>query len=66
MHVIVNWGGKVDYDLSGICNLTRMLKSNGQEVSIIEKDPYRQRWLQKHLGINVVNRNTGRSTLAME
>ncbi|MEQ8175436.1 MAG: hypothetical protein ABRQ26_10270 [Syntrophomonadaceae bacterium] len=52
-HVIVNWGGKIDYNLERILNLTRMMISNGYEVSVVEKDSSRQLWLLEQLGKRV-------------
>ncbi|HWP96522.1 MAG TPA: hypothetical protein VN426_06700 [Syntrophomonadaceae bacterium] len=60
MHVIVNWGGKIGYNLDRIYNLTQMMRSNGYEVSLVEKDSNRQRWLLEHLGENVIIKNAQR------
>lgn len=57
MHVIVNWGGRIDYNLDRIYNLTQMMISNGYEVSLIEKDSSRQHWLLEHLGKKVTIRD---------
>ncbi|MGI9951829.1 NAD-binding protein [Moorellaceae bacterium AZ2] len=49
MYVIVAGGGKVGY------NLTRTLLDNGHEVSLIEKEAQRCRWLEDHLGAVIVH-----------
>jgi hypothetical protein len=56
LHVIVNWGGRVKYDLDRIYSLAQMLKKSGCEISFIEKDPNRSCWLTERLGPNVVQR----------
>ena len=56
MHVIVNWGGRVNYDLRRIYNLTRMMRNSGYEVSIIERDSNRSRWLEEQFGDNVIHK----------
>lgn len=57
MHVIVNWGGKIDYNLERILNLTQMMIRNGYEVSVVEKDSKRQLWLLEHLGKKITIRD---------
>ncbi|GEM_PF-6861884 len=57
MHVIVNWGGRIDYKLERILNLTQMMISNGYEVSVVERDSRRQLWLSEHLGKKVTIRD---------
>ncbi|SMB90005.1 trk system potassium uptake protein TrkA [Thermanaeromonas toyohensis ToBE] len=49
MYMIVAGGGKVGY------NLTLTLLKNGHEVTLIEKDSQRCRWLEDHLGDIVVH-----------
>lgn len=57
MHVIVNWGGRIDYNLERVLNLTQMMISNGYEVSVVERDNSRQLWLLEHLGKKVTIRD---------
>lgn len=45
----------MDYCLRGIYNLTRMMKNNGYQVSLIEKDADRRRWLEERLGGSVIH-----------
>ncbi len=54
MHVIVNWGGKVEYSLTRIYNLAQMMKNNGYQVALVERDTSRSRWLKEHLGESVI------------
>lgn len=57
MRVIVNWGGQVEYNLDGIYDLTRMIKSRGCEVCLVEKDSDRIGWLKEKLGISVLHKD---------
>lgn len=60
VHVIVNWGGRIDYNLDRIYNLTKMMKNKGYEVFLVENNSSRQHWLSEHLGENLTIGNAQR------